>query len=431
MNSLRKKANSFIGVPIMQYGVSILKIFSLIVLTRSLNTDGFGDYSYITTVATLLITITYAGGQTIGLRLFSQTQFGKDQVYTYLIRTGLYASICSVLLFPLFIYFSNTDLKNLNIWIILVAIILLTPSKILTQVHNAFNKQNGNYVKIKSSEFISTLIFIILLVLLYIIDILNIELAILLFITQSVLLLLLVKNKYKNTEVSTELKRKFKKDFKKLYPSGLFAYVVSSSDIIMLGLLSNSLNVGIYAVAVRIYSMMTMFPSSINLFFSNRIGENAFFEKGEFARYSRITLTLCIIGAVAVIIIAKYIILFVAGEEYFDSIQILKILSIAFIFRSVSYIFTAKWVHLEKYAFLSMVSSINGTTNIVLNLIFIPLYGAIAAAWTSLFSYSIGFLINLYLLISERPENSRVLDYFLINTSDFKLLYNKYVTKDK
>ncbi|MBO6792754.1 MAG: oligosaccharide flippase family protein [Balneolaceae bacterium] len=422
-----EKANGFLGVPLMQYGVSILKIISLVVLSRSLSADGYGDFSYLTTVVTMLLTLTYAGGQTITLRLFSNSNYNHDQVYTYSVRAGLYASIVAILVFPIFIYFSNTGLPNLNIWILLVSALLLAPTKIISLVHNAFNKQRGNFVKVKFSEFASTLVFIVLVIIFRLFNILTIESTILLFIIQSITLLLLVMNKYKKDEVSKDLRTKFRKDFAKLYPSGLFAYVVSSSDIIMLGLLSTNVNVGYYAVAVRIYSMMTMFPASINMFFSSRIGNNEFFENGEFAKYSRITMSFCVLSAVMVFFISEYIIILLSGVEFFKSVLILKILAGAFIFRSASYIFAAKWIHLEKYSFLSTVSSINGISNIILNLIFIPKFGAVAAAWTSLFSYSIGFTINIYLLIKLKPNSAHITDYFLIKNSDIVLLYNKYV----
>jgi O-antigen/teichoic acid export membrane protein len=430
MKSLKEKANSFFGVPLMQYGISVLKMVSLLVLTRSLDANGYGDYTYLTTVVTLLMTITYAGGQTIGLRLFSRDEFNHDQVYTYSIRTGLYASLLSILIFPIFVYYSNTGLSDINVWLLLLATFTLAPSKIITQVHNAYNKQRGNYVKVKFSEFAGTTVFIALILIFYFFNKLTVEYAILLFILQSVVILILVNNKYDRKKVTQELRHKFRKDFTRLYPSGLFAYVVSSADLVMLGILSNSVNVGYYAVAVRVYSMMTMFPASINMFFSSRIGNTDFFQKGGFAKYSRITMSLCVLGTFLVYFLSDYIILFAAGEEFIKSAFILKILAVAFIFRSVSYIFAAKWIHLEKYSFLSKVSSVNGITNIILNFIFIPKYGAVAAAWTSLFSYSIGFIINLYLLNKEKPAGSTIADYLVIQSSDISFIYNKYIKKN-
>lgn len=425
-HQLRDKANSFIGVPFMQYGVSFLRIFSLLILTRALEAGEYGDYTYLTTIVTLLTTITFAGGGTILLRLFSKKAFSKNIVYSLAVKSGLLASIISIIIFPLFIIYSNVNLSQLNFWILVTAALTLAPTRILSQVHNAYNKQIGNYVKIKASEFIVQLLFICTLFICYLYDLLSLQIAILLFIIQSILEWLLLRNKFTKKSIPKELKRKFFLDFRKLYPNGLFSYMVSSADLIMLGILSNSINVAYYGVGVKIYSMMTLFPASINMYFSSRIGNDTFFQEGKFAKYSRVSLTLCVVGSTFVFFFSDLIVNIAAGEKYTASAGILKILSIAFIFRSASYIFAANWIHLEKYGFLSMVSSINGILNIVLNIIFIPIYGAIAAASTSLFSYFIGFIINMYLLFKEKPVDAALSDYLLVQKADINSFIAKY-----
>jgi polysaccharide transporter, PST family len=77
------------------------------------------------------------------------------------------------------------------------------------------------------------------------------------------------------------------------------------------------------------------------------------------------------------------------GQEYVGAILILQIHIWAFVFVALG-IARTKWLLAENFVRFKMVSNVGGAVaNIALNLLLIPRYGGVGAAWATLGSYSI------------------------------------------
>lgn len=195
-------------------------------------------------------------------------------------------------------------------------------------------------------------------------------------------------------------------DWKKHLPPILLLFslilsqtIYTSSDTTILGLFKGDYQVGLYGTSVRIYNIVNMLVSSVSSVVMPQLSA-AFAEKNyhkvdnllEYALGFIIVLGVpCIVGLNA---IAEEIIVLLAGEAYRDAALSLHILTIA-----LACSFVGGWIGnmmllpAGKERICLKSSVISAAANVVLNLLFIPIWGLNAAAATTAFSEFISIII--------------------------------------
>lgn len=178
----------------------------------------------------------------------------------------------------------------------------------------------------------------------------------------------------------------------------ILSYIFNQSDVIMLNYFSSNTSTGYYNASYLIFSTFILVPTMIYnkyfLPFVHRWSYNDSAKLKSFSNNHRIILLF--LGIIAFLFLNKFsqfIIDFVFGLKYDESINLLKILSIGlpFIFMTFSssiLLFTRENIY-AKTIFMAIVSSLK----IILNLIFIPKYGHFAAAYSTLICHILLFLL--------------------------------------
>ena len=179
--------------------------------------------------------------------------------------------------------------------------------------------------------------------------------------------------------------------------SGLFANINSSIDIIMIGLLLNSYSVGLYTSAYKIINYLIIvitiifkpiYPNLIYYFNKNMTIE---LNKLISSLYKYVLLLFLPLG-VGGVVLRNEIIDFLYGSAYSDVGPIFGILIFFIFILSIREIFgyqLSAYGMQKKYMKVLIFSA---GTNIILNSIFIPKYGILAAGLNTLASE----LINLF-----------------------------------
>ena len=176
------------------------------------------------------------------------------------------------------------------------------------------------------------------------------------------------------------------------WPFGLFSIVASIAtriDVVMLSAMKGDQVVGWYQAAVGIVVTLQFIPSAvINSFFpklSEYYGDNELLEKLA-QKMNRILFAIALLLTMGTFVFASRVIPLIYGGGFNESIILLQILSV---YLFVTYIpadgVVLNAIHKQKLKFYAGVAMV--ITNVILNLIFIPKYGAIAAACTTIFSY--------------------------------------------
>jgi O-antigen/teichoic acid export membrane protein len=97
-------------------------------------------------------------------------------------------------------------------------------------------------------------------------------------------------------------------------------------------------------------------------------------------------LLICFAGAMVVIWIEP-VIRIVAGKDFWDAADVVPVLVLANVFSAMVLMFTIGMHIQKKTRVLSYITGVGAASNIILNIVLIPLYGMIGAALASLISY--------------------------------------------
>ena len=185
-----------------------------------------------------------------------------------------------------------------------------------------------------------------------------------------------------------------------LFFTGMAILIYMKIDQVMLKELVGVESVGIYAAAVKLCEALyplpvlvagSLYPAIIGIKDTNPTLYNSRLQK---------LYTLLVWGAFALAIpitfLADWIIYILYGKEYIESVIILKIYVWAgiFVFLSVA---NNKWMVIENFQKYILLTTLLGmSSNIILNVILIPRYGASGAAVATLISYGIGSYLCLF-----------------------------------
>ena len=183
-----------------------------------------------------------------------------------------------------------------------------------------------------------------------------------------------------------------------LVPHYLSQVVLGQADRIMISRMVGNDEAALYSVAYNLSSAIAFLIGAINSSYIPTL-----FRKLKEKRYTDIapiTVMLCVIiaGAVSVIILAGPDILYLfTTSHYMDAVWIMPPIASSVYFTFVYVLFINIEFFFEKTKYVMRVSLAGAITNILLNYIFIPLYGYIAAGYTTVICYIL-FAVGHYVL---------------------------------
>lgn len=192
------------------------------------------------------------------------------------------------------------------------------------------------------------------------------------------------------------------------------AQILNVSDRIMIDKMVSTSAVGIYGTLYSVSSISLLVWNAINASFVPYLFQNI--EKKEH-RIKEISFGLLeAYAAIAIVLtfLAPEIVRILATEEYFEAIYIMPPISAGIFFTSVAHIYSNILVYYKKTKYVMYGSLIAAVLNIILNAIFIPIYGYMAAAYTTLLGYIVMALFEASWAIKlqkrKTAANERVYD---------------------
>lgn len=175
--------------------------------------------------------------------------------------------------------------------------------------------------------------------------------------------------------------------------STAFYLIYTKIDQVMIGKMVDTRALGIYSAGVRLAELWyfvpgiicgVMFPAIMNAQLTNKLLYNQRLKK-----MFMFVISISFFFAFFQLLFAKYIILFLFGQAYLDSVIILKIYTWAGVIVSSIIIFQQYLIIENKTKLIITSSFIGAAANVILNLIFIPRFGIVGSAWATLVSYAI------------------------------------------
>lgn len=198
-----------------------------------------------------------------------------------------------------------------------------------------------------------------------------------------------------------------------LIPYYLSQVVFNQSDRIMISHLSGTDKAGLYGVAYTLATVLTFVLNAINNayipWFYGKIKEGKPEENRPVANGIAILMAFLLL---AVIALAPEIILILAGEPYLEAMWVVPPVAMSLLLLFYAQLFINVEFYYEEKTMLVWGSIGAAALNIVLNALLIPMFGFVAAGYTTLASYVV-FAGSNYLVLKRIAKRQQIpMDYF-------------------
>lgn len=172
----------------------------------------------------------------------------------------------------------------------------------------------------------------------------------------------------------------------------LVGYSISSqiltvSDRMMISQMVNNSAVGIYSTLYTVSSLSLLVWQAVHSSFVPYIFRNIEKDNSGIKRVSAQLMTFYAVVAILMTFLAPEIVKILATREYYEAIYIMPPIAAGVFFTSFANLYSDIAVYYKKTKYVMYPAIIAAVSNLVLNYIFINLYGYMAAAYTTLFSY--------------------------------------------
>lgn len=172
----------------------------------------------------------------------------------------------------------------------------------------------------------------------------------------------------------------------------LVGYSISSqiltvSDRMMISQMVDNSAVGIYSTLYTVSSLSLLVWQAVHSSFVPYIFRNIERDNSGIKRVSAQLMTFYAVVAILMTFLAPEIVKILATKEYYEAIYIMPPIAAGVFFTSFANLYSDIAVYYKKTKYVMYPAIIAAVSNLVLNYIFINLYGYMAAAYTTLFSY--------------------------------------------
>lgn len=192
------------------------------------------------------------------------------------------------------------------------------------------------------------------------------------------------------------------KSMSTLFSFRLVRGISTDLDKIMIGFMMIYASVGLYSTGVKFVVMLQPIVETIGVVLFPKINISANASKEEYRRNLKLNYDLILLlgipMAAGLFLVSGRLIPLFAGDEYFDSIVVSRIMCAMILLGPIGDLLGSKIILVyKKDKWLLYCSIITAAANVILNVIFIPLWGINGAAFASILSCVIT-LVSRYIL---------------------------------
>ena len=184
-----------------------------------------------------------------------------------------------------------------------------------------------------------------------------------------------------------------------LIPHYLSSSILGSSDRIMIQRMTGVDEAGIYSLAYSISQIMTMVNDSLNKTMSPWLYQKI--REKHYEAMSTVVYVCLLIIACAnlfLISIAPEVVAIFAPEEYYEAVYIIPPVAMSVYVNYLYLCFAPFEFYFEKRIWTTIGTLTSAAANIILNIIFIRIFGYFAAGYTTLVCYAINSFMHYYFM---------------------------------
>ena len=180
-----------------------------------------------------------------------------------------------------------------------------------------------------------------------------------------------------------------------LIPYTLSSLILSQFDRIMINSTLDAASAGLYSLGYNIGMLLLMVISATRTALVADF--YTFLDNREYDRLNILVkrvFSVVILAALGLLLFASEVGTILADEKFHPGLRVVPIVVIGYVFFGMFTVYNKYIQYEKKTMYISVVVLTAGILNIVLNAVFIPRYGYIAAAYTTLVSYFVMFFLT-------------------------------------
>ncbi|MGN0692212.1 MAG: lipopolysaccharide biosynthesis protein [Oscillospiraceae bacterium] len=173
-----------------------------------------------------------------------------------------------------------------------------------------------------------------------------------------------------------------------LIPHYLSGIILGQADRVMIKSLISSAAAGIYSFIYNISLVMSIITHSVNNAFIPYTYEKI--KKRDYKQLSSIVnFLLIMVGGLVLMFsaVAPEVVRLFATEEYYEAISLVPVIALSSYFNFSYFLFGNIEFYFEENKFITIASVVGAAANVLLNYLFLPIFGYYAAGYTTLFCY--------------------------------------------
>lgn len=419
MNKYKKLYKNFSMIALGSFSSKFLIYLLLPLYTTALTTEEYGTADLIFTTVSLIIPIFTLQISEAVTRFTLDKNNSSVSVLIIGIKTTILGSIIFIILSPIILFFNS--LKDYYLYFIIYYFVI--------SFHGIISQYIRGMEKIKeyaTSSFLNTIIVIILNIF-FLKIIKNGIYGYLLsnifgYLIASIYLFSCIRNIIPGiikNKITVNLFKEMITFAIPLIPNSIFWWINNSSDKYILSWLSDLETVGIYSMSYKIPSILFMISTTfINAWQISSVEKFGTDEYIDFytSIYKKYLFLNCVITSILILFIRPLASLFFKNEFYI-SWRYAPFLLLGYIFYSMAIFLGSIYTAAKKTKMIFFSTLISCVINILLNVILIPRYGGIGAAFATFVSYLIIFLIRIihsHRIIILRVNHLRHIICFLL-----------------
>jgi len=175
----------------------------------------------------------------------------------------------------------------------------------------------------------------------------------------------------------------------------LAGYILNSSDRVMIHSLCGNREAGLYSVAYTCAMLVNVLMTSMNSAWvpwsMSQVDKN---NTVELRKKAKLFVGLFGFLVFGVVLLGPEVLLFMGGKPYMEAVGVIPPVMIGISFQFIYTLYVNIERYYKKQKIVAIGTVIAAIVNLILNWFFIPMFGYIAAAYTTLFSYALLFVIH-------------------------------------
>lgn len=399
------QSRNFLSFGLLKISGQAIAFFVPLAIAKILSPEGFGSYSLSMMIVFFFTSAFIASSQTPFI-VYANEELKKTEKINKAFSVQLLFLLSSIVFFILLIlvfskYITNfAKISNLQLTFLFLAYIGIGLNSFIENLFLALNKR-----LIHSLNFLVIgIVNVLLLLLFYSQNNLNLSTMFLIYFLSSILSTLLFLHKIDFNKLFPFIfdKKLFKEMFNwtewQIMGSTAF-YLINWGDILVLRFFVSMEEIGFYNVGYQIFKGTVMFYAIIDTyfipFFAQNIDDKSKLQKYLYNKRPKIFLA-GVTGSFTLIVIGPAIVSIIYGEAYNVSGDILRVLLVGSFFHLYSTFYHPIFVALKRYKYMQTANVLHVTLNLVLDCIFGYFWGLMGVAFATTLSYFIKSIMNEY-----------------------------------